>query len=130
MRFTERSIYSRTPFPTKFGYLIDGGGMIYTMTEAWMHGKVLAELYPDDSDRIAYCEPELRGKYSFPIVRISIDKHNQFNVNNLCADPATVDQISAMTRCLKECNISLNDIVQTDSNEMTARRMLELLTRE
>ena len=138
MDFERVAIVGPEPAYSPYGYVITEDGTIYSLTRQYTHGVILAMLYPEEAAEAGY-DPvdedynvfeyqafELDNHERFPVVRIALGMMYSFNVSK--GDmPATEAQINAVTKILKCQDKSLNDTCQTDTAEMTVRKMLELL---
>jgi len=132
-------IIGAQPVYTPFGYVITDDGLIYSLTVQHTHGVIMALLYPDQALAQGYAEPdmddynvfhyqrfELDNHKDFPVVRIAMGMMYNFNISK-GSGPATQLQIGAVSKILRTQDITLNDTVQTDCRETSARDMLKWL---
>ena len=121
-----------------WGYVIAEDGTCYSLTEQWAHGVVLSLLYPKeaeqhgvgtpgrDFDVFAYQRFELDHHDDLPVIRISM--LGTLNISKSDA-PASQKQIETLTQIFRACEVGLNETVQTDLRECTARAALKELQR-
>lgn len=126
------------PIYSPYGYVIVEDGSVYSLTQKWTHGVILACLYPEEAEADGYPPPdedfnvftyqrfELDNHTRFPIVRIALGSLYSFNVSK--GDmPATPAQVQSVAKCVRMCDLSLSDTVQTEGSDMSARSMLKEL---
>lgn len=126
------------PFYSPFGYVVAEDATIYSLTQQWTHGVILALLYPDiaeeqrigipgdDFDVFAYQRFELDNHERFPVIRVAFGMVSDFAISK-GKGPATEKQCQAMAKILRMQDKGLNDKVQTDLREVTVRSALKWL---
>ena len=127
------------PIYTPYGYIIGPDGTIYSLTQKYCHGVVLALLLPDlakehgyespeeDFDVYEYQRFELDHARDTKYIRVALSLFGQFNLSKNKDIPATPEQVVAVSKVLKVAGLRLNDTVQTDLQETTARDMMNNL---
>lgn len=125
---------------TPCGYIISEDGTIYSMTERYVHGTILAILFPEKAKECGYEPPtkeydvyhyqnfELDHSHEMPIVRVSISAlHGCLNISK--SDKViTTQQRMALTKVFSVQNVKMNDLVMTENGEKTAKSALDWLT--
>jgi len=136
------AIIGAEPAYTPYGYLIAEDALIYSLTQKWVHGVILALLYPNVAAEAGYSQPdvddlqvfhyqkfELDNHEKFPVIRISLGMMYPFNISKGDA-PASVAQRQALVKILKCQDMSMQSMIQTDLHEMSARQYLKQLENE
>lgn len=126
------------PVYTSNGYVILEDGSVYSLTEKWAHGVILAMLYPEAAKKCGY-EPPDKDFNVFHYQRFELDNHNMFPVIRVAfslvvdfyiskgENPATKKQIEAMVKIFKVTGTKMTASIQTDAGEMSARKFLKAL---
>ena len=126
-----------------YGYLIVPDGTIYSLSCRWTHGFLLACLFPDfaeskgfkkedipedvdDINVFHYQRFELDNCTELPVVRIARGLSYSFNISK-GSEPATQEQITAVSAIMRSHDISLADEVALNCGLRTARKALKLL---
>lgn len=128
------------PIYSPYGYVIGEDGTTYSLTQQWTHGVILALLYPEAAKEhgigvpdeeynvFAYQQFELDRHGSFPVIRVSFGMVTDFAISKGEA-AATPKQLQALSRIFRLQEKGLNETVQTDFREMSAREALKVLAK-
>lgn len=132
----EISIIGDEPTYSPYGYVIGEDGKIYSLTQQWCHGVILAILFPDlakekgfdipdeDYNVFEYQSFELDNQEILPAVRVSKGMMTSFTVssgNTLWSQK----QVTAFTKILKTDDISLSEQIETHKGRMSARKFIK-----
>ena len=132
------SIKGSIPKYSPHGYIIMEDGEVYTLTQKWAHGVLLAILFPDLAKECGYKPPD-REFNVFHYQRFELDNHDKFPVIrvafSLVVDfyiskgegAATKEQIASMVKIFKVTATSMTATIITDAGEMSARKFLDAL---
>ena len=122
-----------------YGYLISEDGMIYSLTEQYTHGTLLAILFPEIAKDKGYEAPtrdfcvfeyqrfELDNQDLFPIIRISIAYCGGMLNISKGENPITDEQRASLSKVFKEQGVAMNNLVSTEMGIMTASSSLRAL---
>ena len=122
-----------------YGYIVMEDGTIHALAKQWMHGAILAILFPDLAKKQGYEPPdedcnvyeyqrfELDNHDKFPVIRVAFGILTDFSVSK-GEQPATEFQIRAMSRIFKDCGKKMQDTIHTDYGEMTVRKFMTKLS--
>lgn len=140
-RIDEAAHVSVEPLYSPYGYVIGPDGMIYTLLRKWLHGVILAILYPkvakkagfkrpvspiDDNDVFAYQRFELDNHYEFPVIRVTFGVITPINVSK-GRGPASAEQLTALAKVFKIQGLNGRSTISTDLRQMTVLQCYELL---
>ena len=133
------AIYGSDAKYTPYGYIIAEDGLIYSMTRQYVHGTILALLFPEKALEEGYEPPtrdynvyhyqnfELDHSHNLPIVRVSISISGLLNISK-SDKPITKEQRMALSKVFATQGIKLQQQVNTEGGEMTASKALEWLS--
>lgn len=132
----EVSIIGDEPVYSPFGYIIGEDGKIYSLTQQWCHGVILAILFPDLAKEKGFDIPdenysvfeyqsfELDNQKQLPAIRVSKGMMTSFTIS--AGDRLlTQKQITALSKILKVEDISLSDPIETHKGRMSARKFIK-----
>ena len=133
----ERVAYSDEPRWSPFGYIVNTDGTLYSLTEAYTHGVLLALLYPEiaeeqgyeppdsDFDVMEYQRFELDHTELFPVVRVSkylskvaFNFSDKFGVNE--------EQRVTLSKIIKLEDLSLHSKIMCKHGDISMREFLKL----
>ena len=127
------------------GYIIGEDATIYTLTDKYFHGVVIAVLYPelaaskgiappasprDDLDVFEYQRFELDNSRQLPILRVSVSITTGTTMISKGKFPATEAQIDAMARIFKALGLGARDTLTGDEDDQTVSQFLDELRQE
>lgn len=128
-----------------YGYVVGEDGKIYTLTDRYYHGIVIAVLYPelaaskgvaapasprDDLDVFEYQRFELDNSRQLPILRVAVSLTTGTTMISKGSIPATEAQIDAMARIFKALGLAARDTLTGDEDDQTVSEFLEELRQE
>lgn len=132
------SIKGSDPKFSPHGYVVMEDGTIYTLTQRWAHGVLLAMLFPDVAKKCDYDPPdedfnvfhyqrfELDNHDDFPVIRVAFSMTVDFYISK-GTGPATKEQIAAMVKIFKVIGSKMTARIMSDAGEMSAKDFMDAL---
>ena len=138
----------QAPALSTHGYIVQPSGVVYALTQRYIHGLVLALLYPDRFDD--YCRSQSDRVVSLPatiddfsaifaLQHFEMTVTQQVSVIRICpsrlvgptsidlpSQPATVAQLHSVRSVFSALNLGPRAIVNTDLSDMTVSKCLQL----
>lgn len=136
---TDKATYS------PYGYVVAEDGTLYSLTERWTHGIVLALLYPQQALAAGY-EPPVREDGDLDVFRyqgFDLDHGSTFRVIRIAASqltdsvsvsrgdlPPSLSQVEAVAKAFAAMGLRAKDTLTGETDDLTVAEFLEELRQE